>query len=288
MNVSPNPVQSEMRRLRPALGTLVEIAAAGEGGALAAAYAAIEAVEAEASFFRATSDLSRLNRALPGTELAVGTHLAALLELAMRFERRSAGAFNANLGAFRGSSAPGAVPLPALECLELISGGRVRVRRSVCLDLGGLAKGYAVDCAIDALKQAGAQVGSVNAGGDLAVFGRSERIVIRAPEAWRQPARTVELIDAALATSAGYAQDGPFHGRAGLAIFDRDGKLPAPTASSVTVVAPRCAVADALTKVLWVERARSGGACDHPLLLEFGASAFWMERNMAGEQGSGK
>jgi thiamine biosynthesis lipoprotein len=288
MNASANAVPSEIRRLRPAMGTLVEVSTTGDAEAVAAAFAAIEAVESEASFFRADSDLSRLNRATAGAELAIGAHLAALLELATLFERRSAGAFNANLGALRTSSAAGGAHALAVECLELLPGGRVRVRRPVSLDLGGLAKGYAVDRAIEALKRAGASAGSVNAGGDLAVFGRCERIAIRAPEDWRQPARTVELEDAALATSAGYAEDGPFHGRAGLAIYDRDGNLPARAAASVTVVAPLCAMADALTKVLWVERRQGGAACDHPLLAEFGASALWMERDMLGEHGSGR
>ncbi len=284
MNSSPVFAIGQTRRLRPALGTLVEIAAEGEAAeaALNAAYAAIEAVEAAASFFRADSALVRLNHAAPGAEIALDEHLAALLELAAMLEIRSAGAFNANLGARRTAPAMNAAPARMGESLELLPDRRARVRQRVNLDLGGLAKGYAVDCALAALVRAGAVSGSVNAGGDIAVFGRAVRISVRSPADWRQPAQLIELRDAALATSAAYAVEGPFHGCKGLAIFDRDGHALGQSAS-VTVMAPRCALADGLTKVLWVERARMGATCDHPLLTQFGAMAWWVEKEMLGK-----
>ncbi len=74
---------------------------------------------------------------------------------------------------------------------------------SVKIDLGGIAKGFAVDRAVEALHRHRIAAGLVNAGGDLRVFGpRSHVIDVRDP---RQPDRRicrVALCNAALASSA--------------------------------------------------------------------------------------
>ncbi len=57
--------------------------------------------------------------------------------------------------------------------VELLQGNRVQFRHAgIRLDLGGIAKGFAVDEAITALRTAGLESGLVNAGGDLRAFGR--------------------------------------------------------------------------------------------------------------------
>jgi len=64
--------------------------------------------------------------------------------------------------------------------LELAAPPSVIAHRPLHIDLGGIAKGYAVDRALTALRAAGCRGGLVNAGGDLAVFGhRTHAIVIR-------------------------------------------------------------------------------------------------------------
>ena len=69
----------------------------------------------------------------------------------------------------------------------------------LALDLGGIAKGYAVDCAVDALIAAGADAGLVNAGGDLRLFGaRPQTILLRHANSSYE---TVVLQDIALAVS---------------------------------------------------------------------------------------
>ena len=70
----------------------------------------------------------------------------------------------------------------------------VRFRRRLTADLGGIAKGFAVDCAINALKKADVQAGLVNAGGDLRVFGlQKESVRIRYPVDPRRAAGIVTL-----------------------------------------------------------------------------------------------
>jgi thiamine biosynthesis lipoprotein len=140
------------------------------------------------------------------------------------------------------------------ETIELLPGGRVRLAHpGVRIDLGGIAKGFAVDRAIDVLRDHGMPSGLVNAGGDLAVFGsRPETVHIRDP---RDPSRLmlrVELENRALASS-GHGFD-PFRSAspAGSAVIDPRTGEPAQTIIAATVLAPSCMMADALTKVVMV------------------------------------
>ena len=164
--------------------------------------------------------------------------------------------------------------------------------RSVLIDVGGIAKGYAVDRAILALQNAGIASACVNAGGDLRVLGDTPFMVaIRDPASVTGVGATIALANGALATSATYfsarpigighdderchAQTGPEedkkkqHSQQVSALIDgRTGEAVVGTASA-TVQAPQCMVADALTKIVIVS-----GDAHHPLLARFGASAW--------------
>jgi len=112
------------------------------------------------------------------------------------------------------------------------------------IDLGGIAKGYAVDRALDALRAAGCHGGLVNAGGDLAVFGaRSRGIVCRDRLA---DSVLVELKDAALATSDVENESRPAEHRGYYHGADRSVVV----SGRVTIVAASAAIADGLTKCL--------------------------------------
>ena len=145
--------------------------------------------------------------------------------------------------------------------------GRVHFRRPVTIDLGGIAKGFAVDRAVDALKKAGAISGIVNAGGDLRVFGDDARAVqIRHPLDPGRTAGTVRLRNRALATSARYFAPALFDGRTRQALPDE---------TSVTVAAPDCLTADALTKIALGSREETT-----VLLAQYEADAFLLEQNL--------
>jgi thiamine biosynthesis lipoprotein len=135
-------------------------------------------------------------------------------------------------------------PAARWQDIELISGHTVRLARPLWIDLGGIAKGYAVDRAVEILVAAGATQVCVNAGGDIRVAGaRSETINLRTHTGIAAlPA--LEVADAAVATSAG-----PFHAAAAIHVNGCT-RRPVGARRVVTVVASRCVVADALTKVL--------------------------------------
>jgi len=126
--------------------------------------------------------------------------------------------------------------------IELSDDGILR-KRPLWLDLSGIAKGFAVDLGLAALRAAGVTQGTVNIGGDLAVFGPdSEAVHLRNDSDALPP--EIEIENAAIASSGGapaWAKTRHFHGRS------REALSPHGFAS---VIAPDCITADALTKVM--------------------------------------
>jgi thiamine biosynthesis lipoprotein len=136
------------------------------------------------------------------------------------------------------------------------------------LDLGGIAKGFAVDVAIHELKRGGCVSGVVNAGGDLRRFGPVPAPVhLRREEGLVQVA---ELRCGAIATSARHAVHAERLAQPLGSIFDPRSCQAWIGPGAVMVAAPTCVMADALTKV-----AALGGPDCEQLLARFGASALW-------------
>jgi thiamine biosynthesis lipoprotein len=238
-------VSTTLRRARPLLGTLVEIGARGPRPqqAIDAAFAAIAEVQARLSRFEAASDIGRFNAAAAGAELLVHPHTQAVLRAARRLERATQGRFDVTLG--RGAAG-----------WQLV-GARLRKRTAaVTIDLGGIGKGYAVDCATEALRAHGCSAGWVNAGGDLRTFG-APGLALRLRDEGAGGVRPwARLQDGACATSR-------YGAGSRSTLTGGDGSM-----RHLSVLAPRCLWADALTKVAALER-------EHPALREFGASACW-------------
>src|SRR5215468_9986751 len=175
-----------LRRAQALLGTFVEIdvTAASRSSAESAveeAFSAVADVHRLMSFHEADSDLSRLNRTASSGAVLVHPWTYAVLEMALQINRHSDGAFDIavapalqRMGELPG--VPHVSPSPAniadVDAIELLADNQVRFRSpSVLIDLGGIAKGFAVDRAIAALQSHGVRSAMVNAGGDLAAFG---------------------------------------------------------------------------------------------------------------------
>jgi len=231
--------EHNVARLRPALGTLVSIEARAASEvlaerAVAAGFGAIRAVESRLHPTRPGSDLARLNYAGPGRRLPVHPSTVGILRLCRNLHRQSSGRFEPAIPG-RGSVMHWLPAGPAA----------VIVRRRACVDLGGIAKGYAVDLAVEAMRRAGAISGLVNAGGDLRVFGaRAWPIWLRSSSG---AASELLLRDCALAASDPAAPDSPPEHRGYYAGRKHGART---RFAAVAVLAPSAAVADALTKVL--------------------------------------
>jgi thiamine biosynthesis lipoprotein len=245
---------------------------------LGQAFEIIERVQALMSFHSGGSDLARLNAAAAGEVIRVDPETFAVLQLAATVSRASAGVFDvtvapALVAAGRLPVPPGAPPDPSARWsdLEPDPPDGIRLRRRLWVDLGGIAKGHAVDMAAAFLEQAGVAAFRINAGGDLRVGAQLERVTLDVPglAASLRPGMThpdvshpaIELREGSLASSA--VDPVP-----GVHLDGRDHRVP-PAGRFVSVVAPRCAVADALTKVVLAQ-----GAAAAPILAGFGATAY--------------
>jgi len=247
-----------MRRCRPWLGTFVEISA-DDSAAVEAGFAAIERIHRLMSAHEPASELSELNRSAPGSPVHLSTDTVEVLRRATFWFEASGGLFDplrAGCSAIERGAVPThggqAVPDHDSNWRDLqIIGHFAWLKRPGCIDLGGIAKGHAVDAAVVALRAASADWGMVNAGGDMAAFGRRQAVDIVDPTT-RHAKLQLNLQDRALATSAGLpSHDGLDHAH-----------LPGSGFASVTVEAARCIDADALTKIAFA------GASDFRALLD--------------------
>lgn len=251
-----------LRRARPLLGTIVQISVTSSRdpawvhGAIDVAFERVAHVHALMSYQNPDSELSRLNRCAARVPQQIDPHTATVLRAALRIAQDSLGAFDPTVS--RRVDAPRHVPEPTPSdritsaCwrdVELLDDGRVRYCRPLHLDLGGIAKGFAVDLAAQSLLDHGLHDFVVNAGGDLRVGG-VHAVAIRDPARPAAGARCLTLQDQALATSAAYfsgaAQDSPGN----VHLVDPGLRAPYRGGASVSVVADACMVADALTKVV--------------------------------------
>jgi thiamine biosynthesis lipoprotein len=273
---------ADIRRARPLLGTFVEIAvAAGSRSAAAidAAFEAVAEVHRLMSFHERNSDVSRLNREAGLRPVVVHPWTFRVLEMAVEMQRRSNGVFDIaiapalqTMGLLPSTHANGAIGRgPRLpDAIELLEGHAVRFRQAdIAIDLGGIAKGFAVDRALETLRDFGAESGLVNAGGDLATFGaEAQTIHIRHPRSPGELVCSVEICNEALASTA--RRFDPFHGAetAASAVIDpSSGQLPQ-LIDGTTVRASSCMIADALTKVVMIAGTDAGDLLEH-----YGASA---------------
>jgi thiamine biosynthesis lipoprotein len=246
--------------MRPALGTFVEIQLSGPftqkqlERKIANAFGRVAKVDALMSFHSPSSDLSRLNRAVPGRWIAVHPWTAHVLRKALAFQKESDGVFDVAIAdpLVRRGVLPGkptravtrkitrAAAAAGCACFE-IAGSRARRLDSRRIDLGGIAKGFAVDQAVKSLHRSSEACGLVNAGGDLRAFGaKVVKVHIRTASNKTRVLRErpITLRSAALATSEA-----------------RHDKVLAKTqkifraSRTVSLAAPDCMTADALTKI---------------------------------------
>src|SRR5215468_5080863 len=150
---------AEIRRCRPLLGTYVEVALLAESperasAALEAAFAAVARVQRLMSFHDPASDVSRTNRDAAREAVLVDAWTFHVLEAARDLHRSTRGVFDVGVAPWlqRWGYLPDtpACRAPARRAgaepaFELGPGLRVRFRRAAAIDLGGIAKGFAVD-----------------------------------------------------------------------------------------------------------------------------------------------
>jgi thiamine biosynthesis lipoprotein len=279
---------ASIRRARPLLGTFVDIDIDDVDerhaeGVIEAAFAAVSDVHRLMSFHEADSDVTRLNRGGASGAVPVHPWTYEVLEMAADMNRRSAGAFDIGIAPTLqqlgqlpsdewGDSISGS-RIAMADAIELLGDNRVRFAHpSVRIDLGGIAKGFAVDRAVDALRRHGARSAMVNAGGDLAAFGPESRTIhIRDPRSPDRLICQVEVSNQALASSG--RRFDPFHSSAAAdsAVIEPTTGTPAQAVHGASVRASSCMIADALTKIVMISGLEAAAPLAH-----YGASAIFV------------
>ena len=234
-----NNTDQHIRRLRLAMGSWVAIEACAGVASLALvgverAYAALLQVETLMHPTNAGSDIAAINSATAGQELHVHPWTYGCLSICQQLHEWSDGHFDPAIPTGGGS----------ISDLRLKPPDLVTVLNRLHLDLGGIAKGFAVDRAVETLMAAQCSTGLVNAGGDLRAFGSAaQRVLLRTGTTHPH---SLSLCNQSLAVSDPAAANHPLEY---LECYTRRPMVLAAT-GPIAVIAPTAAIADALTKPL--------------------------------------
>ncbi len=222
------------------------------------------------STYKPTSEVSKVNALAAQQAVPISRELFDLLTTALEYSRITEGAFDityASVGYlydFRAHKKPTEsqiqAALPAVNYQHVLLDAATRTVRfsqpGVRIDLGGIAKGYSVDCGIDILRKRGYTHALVNAGGDSRVIGdrlgRPWVIGIRHPDHPDRVITRIPLIDAAFSTSGDYERYFDENGVRYHHIIDPHTGHSASKVRSATVIAPTATRTDGLSKTAFV------------------------------------
>lgn len=250
--------------------------------ALEAAFAKMVWVDETLSPYKPTSALSRVNAKAAAGPVPVSPELALLVRRAGQFSELSGGAFDitfASLGRhydYRAGRAPSEQLtrelLPAIDYRWLAldeNAGTLAFRHpDVQIDLGGIAKGWAVDLAVAELVRHGVKSAAVSAGGDSRVLGTRQgepwRVGIKNPRISERDGRatviTLPLADTAVSTSGDYERfflAGDSGQRVHHILNPKTGRS-AEGVMSVTIIGPEGLSTDALSTTVFILGPRRG------------------------------
>jgi FAD:protein FMN transferase len=262
------------KEFRYIMGTSVSIEAFGSDAArrhaaIEEAFAAVSEVDRLMSNYRPDSELALVNRCAAFEAVRVSDPMLSVLEAAQQVSERSEGAFDVTVGPlvrlWGFHDRVPHVPTPAeLEEIRPLVGYRNLVvdgeahsvrfaRAGVELDLGGIAKGFAVELAAGVLRDHGLG-GFIDAGGNQFLLGHPPgkkiwEIGIKNPDSPESLLGVLDVDGGSVSTSAQYANSLRAGTRRYGHVLDPRTLQPCGEALSVTVVSPDGTLADALSKV---------------------------------------
>jgi thiamine biosynthesis lipoprotein len=304
------PRESFHAHSRPAMGTLFtvylhDLGEAQELAVLQAVFDEIERVEKTFSRFLPSSEIARINREAGQGPVVTDPEVFHLLEYAKELSGKTEGAFDITVGrltrawgfAERKRAMPSSDVLEAAEAavgwrhLQLDAKWRTVefLKPGMELDLGAIAKGYAVDCALDLLRSLAVQAmidagsSSIAANGDF--FSRAWPVCVADPASGDELLCEVQLGDRALSTSGVKEQSFTREGRVYSHLLDpashqREQDSHPLQVLQTTVLAPDSRLADGLSTALFLLGPRRGEA----VMEQFPeCSAFWACRGNKGD-----
>lgn len=238
--------------------------------AVRAAMAEIDRIERLMSTYKEDSQISAINREAHLQPVAAGRELFAVIRRAIEMSELTDGRFDITYDSvgqhydFRDGKRPDSLTIEAalpnidyrFVTLNISDETISFAREGVRINLGGIAKGYAVEKAVDVLRDAGIQYASVSAGGDSRLLGdrRGEPWVvgIQDPRNERGMAVKLPLEDEAVSTSGDYERYFEENGVRYHHIIKPSTGKSADSVQSVTIVGPDAMTTDALSTSVFV------------------------------------
>ena len=275
---------------RLVMGTFARVVAIGANSKVAdktieAGLSEIQSVDKLMSDYKSDSEISRVNKDAFTRAVAISEPTYEVLKRSIEFSKLTGGAFDITVGplvdlwhsAKKKNSIPRDEELAAARAKvgfeKLILDDKQRTVQfaveGMRLDLGAIAKGYAVDKAIEAMQKAGAVGGMVDIGGDLRCFGKPPKgktkwsVGLQNPDINKNADESdllliLKLDSAAVATSGDYQQFALIEGKRYSHIINRRTGAGAVGLSSVTIIADSATDADALATAVSVMGAEKG------------------------------
>ena len=259
-------------RCKPLLGTFVEILITGDCDReillkySECAYEIIQDIHNKMSFHSRESELSRVNKSAFKGPVKISKELSDVIRIGTRYSELSDGLFDMTVGYHLVQK--GKLPDHGIDCsaeatwqdIEM-ENNQIHYRKPLLIDLGGIAKGYAVDLGFECIAREELETNKiskivVNAGGDLRSWPwKGSEVAIRIPKEPFTHTITVKMNNSAVATS------GPYFG--GSIVADKEIITNAP---SVSVFCENCIDADALTKIYSIKPEQDISGIDHARL----------------------
>ena len=280
---------------REVMGTLARIVAVAKHEwqgkrCIEAGFEQLKRIDAMMSDYKNDSELSRVNREAFTSPVKVSPELFEILQKSVRFSRLSNGAFDVTVGplvdlwhkAGEANTVPDENTLATAKARvgfeKLILDANERTVRfavkGMRLDLGGIAKGYAVDKAVEVMRREGAIGGMVCASGDIRCFGKPAdkdtwRVGLQNPVAANpsdsngaigaeQVLMVLKVNDMAVSTSGDYRRFVTIGGKKYSHIIDTNTATGANKLSSDTILAANAVDTDALSTAVNVMGAEKG------------------------------
>jgi len=252
------------------MGTLVEITVIpANEKAIREAFEALKKVDALMSTYKEDSEISILNRE---AKAQVSGETLEVIEDAIKFSNLTDGAFDITcrplINLWKKAKKEEKVPseMEIEEAISLVDyqriileGNQIRLeKKGMQIDLGGIAKGYAVDKAIEALKKNGIKRALVNAGGDLYALGTDPQgekwqIGVQDPRDEDKIIDIIKVKDKAVATSGDYRRYFTLEGKRFSHIVNpKTGLTVQDVPMSVTIIGPDATTTDALSTGVFV------------------------------------
>lgn len=261
-----------LKRSQMIMGTMVEITVMPpDEQAIEAAFEEMKKVDTLMSTYKENSEVSILNRE---GENHLSTETLQVIGEAINFSEITGGAFDITcrplINLWKKAKKEQVIPSPQeiKEALSLVGYEKIKIlpegdvvrfkQKGMQIDLGGIAKGYAVDRAIEALRKNGIRRALVNAGGDLYALGNGPggekwKVGIQDPREEGKLLGIIKVKDVGVATSGDYQRYFTIEGkRLSHIVNPKTGQTVQDVPMSVTVIAPHATTTDALATGVFV------------------------------------